>query len=92
MRVAGTRAGDSAGSTTMIKLTPAERAAAIGREHREAYVFEHGRDPVLGEVGDLDKDGMAEMWQRVEYLDKDAKFPECRLAYLKALFGTEDVT
>jgi hypothetical protein len=92
MRVVGTRSGDAAGSTAMIKLNPTERAAAIGREHRDAYVFEFGRGPVLGETDDLVKNGVAEMWQRVQYLDKDAAFPECRLSYLKALFATEDVT
>jgi hypothetical protein len=75
-----------------------ERAAEIGREHREAFVEEFGADPVVGEIGDWDATGWAEAWRELsrdldgpadpEYQDR---YAAGRAAYLKALFATEAV-
>jgi hypothetical protein len=78
--------------------TMTERAKAIGERDRDVYLAEFGGEPAVGEVGDWDATGVSEMWCDVSRDLDDVTAPEaqdtyreCRVAYLKALFATEDV-
>jgi hypothetical protein len=83
--------------TTATLTAITDRATQIGREDRETYIAEFGESPVVGEVGDWDATGVTEMWRlvgREHDLDAAASHDEhqvARLAYLTALFATDDV-
>jgi hypothetical protein len=72
------------------------KASEMGSEDRAAYIAELGEDPVVGQVGDWDATGWTEVWRTIANemdiaIDDYDTYNFARVAYLKALFATDDV-
>jgi hypothetical protein len=84
--------------TTENAMTLLDFAALTGRDHAAAFLAEFGEPITMENAGDWDATSLGEAWRDATYvyaIDEPRRhdnYQAFRLAYLKALYGRDDVT